>query len=379
MCDAFISAAQACGYPRNDDFNGATQEGFGYIQLTERNGVRSSAARAFLRPARPRNHLTVATRAHATRLLFTGTRVTGVEYVQNGQPRTAHAGREVIVSTGAINSPQLLQLSGLGPASLLQPLGIKVVADMPGVGANLQEHFNGRLVYRSTQPFTLNDVVHSLPRKAWEGLRYAFTRKGFLTMGASYAAGFLRSEPGVASPDIQAGLALFSMDKMADGLHRFSGFSMAVRLLRPESHGTILIQSADPLKAPAIRPNYLESEKDCAVLLAGLKAVRRIADRPEMRRYIAGEYEPGTSCVSDTDLMDHIRQRGGISYHPVSTCKMGSDAHAVVDARLRVHGIEGLRVVDASIMPTLVSGNTNAPTIMIAEKGAEMILADAAA
>jgi choline dehydrogenase len=377
LCDAFIAAAQASGHPRNDDFNGATQEGFGYIQMTARNGWRCSAAKGYLHPVRKRANLTVATHAHATRVTFEGTRASGIEYVQNGVKKSATAAREVILSSGAFNSPQLLQLSGLGPAPLLQSLGIPVVANLPGVGTNLQDHFNGRIVYECTEPITLNDVVHSKTKSAAAALRWLFTRKGLLNMAASYSAGFVRVDPAAQSPDIQLGLCLFSFDKLSEGLHDFSGFYSAVRLLRPESRGTVTINSADPLQAPLIKPNYLATEKDCSVLLAGLKASRRIMGEPAMRRYIVRERDPGDACVSDDALLDHLRMKGGISYHPVGTCKMGSDAQAVVDARLKVRGVQGLRVIDASVMPTLVSGNTNAPTIMIAEKGAEMILEDA--
>jgi choline dehydrogenase len=378
LCDAYIEAAAASGYARNDDFNGATQEGFGYIQMTARNGWRCSAAKGYLHPARKRSNLTVITHALATRVTFEGTRATGIEYLRHGAKHTATAAREVIVSGGAFNSPQLLQLSGLGPATLLRDHGIPVVADRPGVGANLQDHFNGRVVYECAEPITLNDVVHSKTKSAAAALRWLFTRKGLLNMAASYSAGFIRVDPAAQSPDIQLGLCLFSFDKLSEGLHDFSGFYSAVRLLRPESRGTVLIGSADPQQAPAIKPNYLATEKDCSILLAGVKASREIMNQPAMRRYIVREHDPGDACVTDDELMDHIRSKGGISYHPVGTCKMGSDANAVVDARLRARGVQGLRVIDASIMPTLVSGNTNAPTIMIAEKGAQMILDDAA-
>lgn len=378
LCEAYIAAAEACGYPRNPDFNGVRQEGFGYVQLTLRKGLRSSTATGYLRPARRRDNLKVITHAHATRLLFTDKKVTGVEYIRQGSRQVAHAGQEIILSAGAFNSPQLMQLSGLGPASLLQGFGIPVVADMPEVGANLQDHYNGKLVYQSSEPFTLNDVIGHFGKGVAAALRYLFLRKGVLMMGASYAAGFLRTDPTLSRPDIQAGLALFSGDKAGNNLHPFSGFSLVVRLLQPESRGSVAIQSADPLQAPAIRPNYLSTAKDRAALLAGVKAVRRIMDTPAMRRYVVREHEPGTACVSDEDLLAYIQRRGGISYHPVGTCRMGSDSNAVVDDRLRVRGIPGLRVVDASIMPTIVSGNTNAPTIMIAEKGADMILEDAA-
>jgi choline dehydrogenase len=378
LCDAYIAAAEQCGYPRNPDPNGARQDGFGYVQMTLRNGWRSSAATAFLRPARRRKNLSVITRAHATRIVFSGKRAVGVEYLHRGQRRSVGTRGEVILAGGAFNSPQLLQLSGLGPAALLREFGIGVIADMPNVGANLQDHFSARLVYQSTEAFTLNDVVNNFGRGVVEALRYLFLRKGFLTMGSVYAQGFLRTDPTLPRPDIKAGLVLFSADKAGADLHRFSGFSLIVILLQPESRGTVLIQSAEPLHAPAIRPNYLATPKDRQVLLAGLKLTRRIMDAPAMRCYIAREHEPGTSCANDADLLEYLRRRGGISFHPVGTCRMGNDASAVVDERLRVHGVKGLRVVDASIMPTLVSGNTNAPTIMIAEKGADMILQDAA-
>jgi choline dehydrogenase-like flavoprotein len=376
LCDAYIEAAEQCGYPRNPDFNGATQEGFGYVQITTRNGLRSSTATGYLRPARHRKNLTVITRAHATRVLFHPNGATGVEYLTGGQRRSARARLEVVLAAGAFNSPQLLQLSGIGPAGLLREFGIPVVADKPGVGANLQDHYNGRLVYQSTEKFTLNDAVGNFGNGLVAALRYVVLRKGVLTMGASYAAGFLRTDATVSRPDIQAGLALFSSDKAGSTLHRFSGFTLVVRLLRPESRGTVLIRSADPLAPAAISPGYLRVATDLKVLLAGVKAVRGIAEKSAMRRYIAREHEPGPKCNSDAALMEHIRLRGGISYHPVGTCKMGRDADAVVDERLRVRGVPRLRVVDASIMPTIVSGNTNAPTIMIAEKGADMILQD---
>lgn len=378
LCDAFIAAAEQTGYPRTDDFNGPNHEGFGYLQLTTRKGRRSSAATGYLRPARKRKNLTVVTHAHATRLLFDGTRATGVEYLRHGHRETVRTNGEVLLSGGAINSPQLLQLSGVGPAAELRAHGIDVVADKPGVGANLQDHYNGRLMYRCTEPITLNDTLGNLGRGALEALRYAFLRKGFLTMGASTAAGFLRSDPALASPDIQAGLALFSTDKVGDGLHPFSGFSIVVRLLRPESRGTISLHSTDPLDAPAIRPNFLHSPRDGEGLVAGFKLLRQIVQAPALQRYIESEYAPGPQVASDADLLEFLRQKGGTSFHPVGTCRMGSDADAVVDPRLKVRGLSGLRVVDASIMPTIVSGNTNAPTIMIAEKAADMILAAAA-
>jgi choline dehydrogenase len=378
LADAWLAAAEECGYRRNRDFNGATQEGFGYNQWTLRKGFRSSAATAYLRPARRRANLTVLTRAHATRVLFTGTRATGIEYLRGGSLYSATARREVILAGGSFNSPQLLQLSGIGPGPLLQEFGIGVVADLP-VGCNLQDHYTARLAYECTGGWTINEVVGNF----WKGLaaaaRYALFRSGPLAMGSSYATGFIRADPASSTPDVQTSISLFSSDRAGDKLHSFPGFSLAARLLRPESRGTVFIQGTDPLRPPAIRPNYLSSEKDCAVLLAGVKAMRRLTRTAALRPYIVREHDPGASCASDADLVDFLRLRGGIAYHPVGTCRMGADAAAVVDDRLRVRGIAGLRVVDASIMPTLVSGNTFAPTVMIAEKGADMILADAAA
>ncbi|HYC44420.1 MAG TPA: GMC family oxidoreductase N-terminal domain-containing protein [Burkholderiales bacterium] len=376
MCEAFFAAAEACGYPRNPDINGASQTGFGYNQVTQRRGRRCSTAVAYLRPARPRPNLTVATDAHATRILFSGTRAVGLEYLSGGARHIAHARSEVILAAGAFGSPQLMQLSGLGPAALLREHGIAVIADMPGVGANLQDHYNGRLVFECTEACTLNDVVGSPLRKVREGLRYFLSRKGFLTMGASTATGFV-STSGGGRPDVQIGLVLYSTDKFGDTLHPFSGFSLLVRLLKPESRGSVSIRSADPFAPPAIRPNYLATAKDCDVLVEGMKIARKLVDAQPMKRYAARAHEPDAAFRSDDEWLQYLRSRGGISYHPVGTCRMGQDDGAVVDERLRVRGIDGLRVVDASIMPTLVSGNTNAPTIMIGEKGAEMILADA--
>ena len=376
LADAFLAAADACGYPRNDDFNGATQEGFGYNQWTLRKGLRSSAATGYLRPARRRSNLAVITHAHATRILFSGKRATGVEYRRHDNLASALARKQVIAAGGSFNSPQLLQLSGVGPASFLKDFGIPVVADLPGVGMNLQDHYTGRMIYECTEPITLNDVVRHPGRGLMAALRYAFLRKGPLAMGSSYATGFIRAHPASATPDVQTSISLFSMDTAGDKLHSFPGFFLAARLLRPESRGSVLIRSRDPLQPPAIRPNYLSAEKDCTVLVGGLKAMRRLAQAPALSRYIVRERDPGPSCASDADLLDFLRRRGGIAYHPVSTCKMGDDAAAVVDDRLRVRGLQNLRVVDASIMPTLVSGNTFAPTVMIAEKGADMILQD---
>jgi choline dehydrogenase len=378
LADAFIDAAATLGYPRTDDFNGPNREGFGYLQLTSRNGLRSSTAVAFLRPARKRKNLHIVTSAHATRILFDGARATGIEYARDGRTVTAQASGEVILSGGSINSPQLLQLSGVGPAQHLRNLGIGVVADIPGVGDNLQDHFNIRLVYRCRKPLTLNDALNNPFRGALELARYALRRDGFLAMGASVAAGFFKTDPVAVTPDIQASMTLFSADKIGEKLHPFSGFSSIVRLLRPESRGTITIKSTDPFEPPAIRPNFLHQPRDSEVLVKGCHMVRQIVNTPPLAGLVEAEYLPGPEVTSDADMLEFLRNVGATSFHPVSTCRMGSDEKAVVDPRLRIHGLDGLRVVDASIMPVIVSGNTNAPTIMIAEKAADMILADAA-
>ncbi len=383
LCEAFIAAAQRSGFPRNDDFNGATQEGAGYFQLTARNGRRCSTAVGYLKEARRRPNLTIASNALATRVLFSGRRAIGVEYRQgpsNGQTtRTAYAEGEVIVAGGAFNSPQLLQLSGLGPAKLLGELGIAVVADMPGVGADLQDHLQIRMQYRCTEPITMNDVINHWRQRYGAGLRYILTRKGLLTIGAGYAGAFLRTRPDLASPDVQIHFLIFSADTAGATLHAFPGFMTSVCQLRPASRGFVRIKSGDPSAPPAIQPRYLSARSDCATVVEGLKLMRRIMNQPAMRRYIAEERAPGEACQSDADLLAFARDTGTTVYHPTSTCRMGSDSAAVVDERLRVRGVERLRVIDASIMPTVVSGNINAAAVMIGEKGADMVLEDAGA
>jgi len=378
ICDAFIAAAEQCGYPRNPDFNGASQEGFGYYQFTTRNGRRCSTAVGYLKPARRRANLKVVSNALATRVLYEGKRAIGVEYLQGEEKQTARAG-EVVLAGGAFNSPQLMQLSGLGPAALLREHGIKVIADMPGVGADLQDHFHARTVFRCKQPISANDLFTNKLRGLAAGLRYMLRGRGLLAMGAGYVGGFLRTNEAVATPDVQTHIMLFSADAIGGPLHSFSGVTCPMIVLRPESRGTVRIKSADPRAAPAIQPRYLSAAKDRDVTIAGMRALRRIMAAPALVPFIEAEHEPGAHCTSDEDLLDYVRRRGSTVYHPTSTCRMGIDPAAVVDARLRVHGFEGLRIVDASIMPALVSGNTNAPTIMIAEKGADMILQDARA
>ena len=379
LCEAFIGAAQQAGFPRNDDFNGPNQEGAGYFQLTARNGRRCSTAVGYLHPARRRPNLKVETGALATRILFSGRRATGIEYRQGDTTHIAHANAEVILAGGAFNSPQLLQLSGLGPAELLRAHDIDVIADMPGVGNDLQDHLQIRMQYRCTEPITMNDVINSWRHRTAAGLRYIVSRKGLLTIGAGYAGAFLRTRPDLATPDVQLHFIIFSADASGATLHPFPGFIASVCQLRPESRGFVRIKSADPRQPPAIQPRYLSSKFDCDTVVDGLKLLRRIMDQSAMRRYIAEQCAPDPSRTSDDELLAFARESGTTVFHPTSTCRMGSDATAVVDERLRLHGVDGLRVIDASIMPTVVSGNTNAAVVMIAEKGADMILQDAAA
>jgi choline dehydrogenase len=379
LAQAYVEAALQCGYPRNDDFNGAVQEGAGYYQTTMRNGVRASTAAGYLKQARRRANLGVVPKALATRILFDARRATGVEYVVGNDKRSARANAEVIVASGAFNSPQLLQLSGLGPASLLQSHGIAVIADAPGVGNDLNDHISGRIILRCKEPITLNDAVRTWSGKLSHGLHYVLTRRGYLAVPAVSAGCFLRAHPASATPDSQCSISLFSAQTIGGELHPFPGVTGNCVLLRPESRGFVRIKSSDPHQAPAIHPNYLATQRDRETIVAGVKAMRGIFQAPAMARHIAEEIEPGKGCVSDDELLDFIRRRGSTTYHPVGTCRMGQDQKAVVDERLRVRGVAGLRVVDASIMPAVVSGNTNAATIMIGEKGADMILEDARA
>jgi choline dehydrogenase len=332
---------------------------------------------AYLRPARGRNNLRVETSALAQRILFEGRRAVAVEYRREGSLRTARARRQILVSSGAYNSPQLLQLSGVGPAELLRKHGIDVVLDVPGVGNDLQDHMQVRVVMRCTKPITLNDVVNSPARKILAGLRYAAFRTGPLSIAAGTSGAFFKTNPRLATPDIQIHFLPFSTDKMGEKLHPFSGFTASVCQLRPESRGSLRIRSADPAAPPEIRINYLATEVDRTTNVEGLKILRKILHAPALEPFVVEEVDPGSKVSSDEELLSYCRQRGSTIYHPTSTCRMGSDPLAVVDQRLRLRGIEGLRVVDASVMPDLVSGNTNAPIIMIAEKASDMILQDA--
>ena len=380
LIEALIGAGEELGIPENDDFNGATQEGIGYYQLTTRHGLRCSTATAYLRPARARPNLRVDTEAHATRILFDGRKATGVVYRQAGRDVSVTARREVILSAGALQSPQLLQLSGIGPPTLLQGFGIPVVHGLAGVGENLQDHLQARVIFRCTKPITTNDILSSPWRKLAMGLEFAVARRGPMAVGINQGGIFARTDSALTRPDVQFHVATLSSDMAGSKVHEFSGFTMSVCQLQPESRGHVRLKSPDPLAAPAMQPNYLSTEKDRATLVAGIRLARALAATRALSPYVAGEYRPGPEAKSDDALLEFAKNTAGTIFHPSGTCKMGpaSDPLAVVDHDLAVHGLAGIRVVDCSIMPTLVSGNTNAPVVMIAEKIADRILSGSA-
>lgn len=377
LCDAYIEAAMKAGIPYNEDFNGERQEGVGYFQLTTRRGLRSSTAACYLKPARARSNLRVETNALATRIIFDGRRAVGVAYQQNGESRTARVDGELVLSGGAINSPQLLQLSGVGPAALLRAHGIDVVAELPGVGADLQDHYQARNIYECTRRLTVNDEVRSPMHKLVAAIRWALFRTGPLSIGAGHVGLFARTRAELETPDVQFHFIRFSADGPGGKLHDYSGFTVSVCQLRPESRGSIEIRSADPREPPAIQPNYLATQGDRDTMVAGMRLARKIIEIPAMRSYVRREVLPGPEVKTDDDMLGYIRDCGSTIFHPTSTCRMGPDDMAVVDERLRVRGIGSLRIADASVMPTVVSGNTNATCVMIGEKAADMLLQDA--
>lgn len=382
LADAVLSACEQAGIPRTADFNGVQQEGCGYYQTTTGDSRRWSAARAYLRPARGRANLVVRTGAHATRVLIEGSRAVGVEYQGPDGRHVARARAEVIVSGGAYGSPQLLQLSGIGPAQHLQDMGIAVLRDMPAVGANLHDHFNTYLSWRCTRPVTLNDLENSLLRKAAAGMRYVLFRGGPMASNGIHAGLFTRSDPRLERPDLQINLLEWStLERTKDRVvpHPFPGFTLSPVHLRPDGRGTVRLLSPDPLAPPDVRFDFLRSDYDLRAVLTGIRLARAIAAQPALRPYVAEELQPGPAAVDDAALEAFVRQTGISNHHPASSCAMGQGPNSVVDPRLRVHGIDGLRVADASIMPVVVGGNTNAPSIMIGEKAAAMILEDAQA
>ncbi|KVH29832.1 GMC family oxidoreductase [Burkholderia cepacia] len=382
LVDAFVAASNRLGVRTVDDFNTGDQEGVGYYQLTTRNGLRCSTAVAYLKPARGRPNLHVETDAQALKVLFDGTQAAGVRYVQHGRVHDVRARREVILAAGALQSPQLLQVSGVGPAALLGRHGIPVVADRAGVGENLQDHLQIRLIYEVTKPITTNDELHSWVGRAKMGLQWALFRGGPLAIGINQGGMFCRALPDeAATPDIQFHFSTLSADSAGGSVHPFPGCTYSICQLRPESRGTVRIRTDDARDAPSIQPNYLDTERDRRTTVAGVRFARRVAATEPMAPLMKREVRPGADAQTDDELLEFCREYGQTIFHPSGTAKMGvaSDPLAVVDERLRVYGTRGLRVVDCSIMPTLVSGNTNVPIVMVAEKASDMILDDACA
>ena len=376
LLDDWMAAAEAEGLPRSDDFNTGNNEGVGYFKVNQRKGWRLTTARAFLRDA-PRDRLKVETHAHATRILLREGRAVGVEYRQDGALRSAHARAEVILSAGAVNSPQLLQLSGIGPGDLLRRHGIAVQHEMAEIGGNLQDHLQLRCAWRLTGAKTLNTMANSLWGKAAIGLDYLLRRRGPMSMAPSQLGAFSKSRPDLETPDLEYHVQPLSLEAFGQPLHDYPAITASVCNLRPESRGHVKITSPDPQVAPEIAPNYLSTEGDRAVAVAAIRQARRIMAQAPMRRYAPEEMKPGAAADSDADLARAAGDIGTTIFHPVGTVRMGADEAAPLDAALRLRGIAGLRVADASVMPTITSGNTNSPTIMIAEKASDMILAAA--
>ena len=382
LSDAYLKACVQAGIPENMDYNGRTFEGVGYLQQTIKNGRRCSAATAYLNPARNRPNLTVVTGAMVTRVLFDGKRACGVEYVKNDRKRTAAARGEVILSAGTMKSPQILELSGIGQVSLLRKMQISPIINLPGVGENLSEHLQFRFTYECTRPITINDIMTNPLRRYWEGIKYILTRRGLLSGTSSTVHALVRSRPDLVSPDLKIQIALISgkdrySRSKAAGIDRYSGFSIGVFKIRPESRGSSHIQTSDPLQNPSIRVNYLTHPNDIDTYKRAVQLVRKIAAQPALQPFIRAETRPGPAITDDDQLIEYIRNTGQTAWHAISTCRMGHDDMAVVDDRLRVRGVEGLRVADISIMPTLVSPNTYAPAILIGEKASDMIKEDA--
>ncbi|MGB3980395.1 GMC family oxidoreductase, partial [Planktomarina temperata] len=378
IVDKWLDAAVAAGYKRNPDYNGSDQEGVGYFQLTLDKGRRCSSAVAYLKPARNRKNLTIITHAQAEKLLIEEGEAKGVVANIKGQSQTIRARREVILSAGAIGSPQILMLSGIGAAQELKAKGIDPICDLPGVGKNLQDHLQARPVFK-TNLSTINIETNSLFKQGMIALQYAINQTGPMTMAASLGTGFLKTDPMLATPDIQFHIQPFSASAPADGPHKFSAFTASVLQMRPESSGHLELKSADWRDHPAIHPNYLATKLDQDTIVKGIQIARRIAQFEPLKSHITEEFTPGVEVgMDDYDAtLNWARDNSVTIYHPTGTCKMGQDEMAVVDARLKVRGIKGLRVADCSIMPTITSGNTNAPAIMIGEKLSDMILEDA--
>lgn len=376
LAKAMRDAAVEAGIPPNADFNGANQEGVGFYQTTINNARRWSSARAYLKDAKQRKNLTVATSAHATRVIVENGRASGVEFRTPDGLRTARAKREVIVSGGVYGSPQLLMLSGIGPGEHLNKFGIKVVRDLAGVGSNLHDHFNTYLAYKCSQPVTMNDLVNSFPRRVWAGVQYAFGRTGPLASMGLFVGAFVRSDRRFERPDLQINMfawAIKTRDRHGVVPQPFSAFGLSPVHLRPDGRGTVRLKSPDPTAAPEIRFNFLKTAGDWTAMLDGMRICREIARQPALKDFMVEEILPGPQVSEDKDLRAYLRETGVSNLHPVGTCRMGRAPDDVVDPQLKVYGIEGLRVADASIMPSIVAGNTNAPSIMIGEKCAAMV------
>lgn len=374
VLDDFAQACVSAGIPASEDFNTGDNEGVGYFKVNQRSGWRVSTAKAFLRPAMGRANLRVVTGAQVERVLIQAGRAVGVRYVRDGHPEEPRAGREVILSAGAIGSPQILQLSGIGPGALLHEMGLPVVLDAPGVGANLQDHLQVRLAYKVAGAKTLNTMAGNLFGKARIAAEYALFRSGPMSMAPSQLGAFTRSSPDVATPDLEYHVQPLSLDAFGGGLHPFPAITASVCNLRPESRGEVRITSPDHRVAPRIAPNYLSAPADRIVAARSIRLTRSIMAQPPMSKYRPEEFKPGAGPDDDAALAEAAGRVATTIFHPVGTARMGSDPGAVVDPALRVHGIGGLRVVDASVMPRITSGNTNSPTIMIAEKAADLIL-----
>jgi choline dehydrogenase len=378
ILNAYRSAMIEAGIPPTDDFNRGDNEGCGYFLVNQRRGVRLNTARAFLHPIATRSNLTVLTEAHVQKLRFEGRRCTGVEFARGGRGEIALSAIETILAAGSIGSPQILQLSGVGPAALLSEHGISVVQDLPGVGENLQDHLQLRMGFKVKNVVTLNQRVHSIVGKASMALEYALFRTGPLTMAPSQLGGFTRSAPEHTTPNIEFHVQPLSLDKFGEPLHKFAAFTASVCNLRPTSRGHVRIRNRDPHAPPAINCRYLTTPEDRKVAADSLKLARRVAAQPALAKYQPDEFMPGASFQTDDELVHAAGNVGTTIFHPVGTCRMGAtdDPAAVVDSRLRVRGVAGLRIVDASVMPTITSGNTNSPTLMIAEKAAGIVRED---
>jgi choline dehydrogenase len=375
LSDAMIKAVKSNGVPENKDFNGGTQEGVGYYQQTTKNGQRASTAKAFLDPIRKRRNLTVEINALTTNLVFEGKRATGVAYRQGNRERTASARREVILSAGAVASPQILQLSGVGPGALLQRFDIPVVHDVPAVGQNLQDHYQVSSINGLKDNLGANLALGSLPRMPFTGLNYLLRRKGWMTFAAAQVGIFTKSQPNMELPDLQFHYVPYSTSAIGKAVHKAPAFTLSMYQQRPESRGSLAIKSPDPMDTPSIDPNYLGTQLDIDTTLAGFKLGRQFCASEPIADLIDKEWAPGRKAVTDDEVLTYMRKYGSTAYHPTSTCMMGPGVNAVVDDQLRVKGIDGLRVADASIMPNMVSGNTNAASIMIGEKAADLIKA----